>query len=257
MAERLNFFEKNLIKTGAAFKGRGLTPRGKKVYQSFIDGIAEGKPQALSQQIGILDGYEKICTGKNCLEDLTGGALLASNYPNFGPMGESWHPILTSFIVEEQSGKEPRWLISYGKFWPVNIIHACLAESIEGIIVNDPHNKLRGTREIRSALLGGAVVGMYPEGHPAKKVGPVKKSAAGIIHWAVENNIPIITVSTWPEGRKLITHFQLHNPDEVLEQAKQTVSLENIHNGVGDHIMRAITGYLPDDLKGAWQGLGS
>ncbi len=245
MGEKVSFFEALVIKGGALYQGQGLSPEGRANYWAFIQNLIDQNPQFLSNQLGILDRYTTFCSGEDSLSSLDTGAFLALNYTTVGPLRGFWHTLLASKVVKDQTGKNIRWIQSWGSNKLVAIIHDSLAKSVNGILVGHPEKPSQGVRDVHKALHNKEIVGIYPEGQPSRELGPAEKGAGGLIYGAALKGRPTIVTSVWAVDKNLNMHFELLEPDQILAQVDRTAPNPEIYLKTGAYIMAEIANHLP------------
>ena len=243
-AELFNPFDQTVLLFAGAYKGRGLlTPKAYRSWWGFVGNMMIDKPERLADAIGALDGYNISVSGEGSLRELANGGLIASSYQRSNPLHGTWSTVLLSHLVQENTGQELRWTQSHGK-WPQSIAHVQSAIMTNGILVGVPKAKGQGGNDALNAMREGSIVGLYPEGYDSPTLREARPESGKLIHGAAELNRPVIVVAAYAEGRDLIAHCEVKQPQDVLKYPRSKVA---------DWTMREIAKLMPEEYRGFYQ----
>lgn len=247
-----------------------LTTKGEENYKTFINGLKKGIPMNISEQMGILDGYDYI-SGVRGLENLEGlapnkGCLILTNHEKELPLKGDSIIFPIGFHVKKKGGKEIRWV--YGTDISLNQFgKGGYEKSLNFILVGGKDltgrkkTQIKGMRGLLRAV-GKDFVGLYPEGDNSDKLLKGRPEAAGIIASAASRGVDIICSSTSLKGKAFNVAFQKLDNEKVLELWRQrrkgvnkssTQTNHEAEQKLVDYAMSVIAQGLPPEKRGYYQ----
>lgn len=196
----------------------GKTPRAKRTIYNYIDGLRTEKPVRLSEYIDVVDGFDKVVSGKENLPD--GPFVVAINHPSVGVGRGLWMMFYLNHTIARYRqdlglDAEPRWIQHDGavdfKFdggiieYHRRKISDRISRFSGTFLVGksgDPRNDEAKERALAELRDGGIVV-VCPEGKTSNRLSSPSKGAGRLLE-LLGGEAPIVPAAAWISGKDVL-----------------------------------------------------
>lgn len=249
-----NLKRKIQIKGASAYlqywgKDHQLQPEGKENWERFLWKIENRQITTLSDEIGIVNGFNYYVEGMDNLEniDTDRGFLVIANHSNEGPVRGWGQVIVMNHAVKKTTGEEIVW----AQGGAASGTSAVAGESVRTIKVNSGSG-IGGAKNVLQSLKTEAV-GIFAEGTQERDLQRGDYRTGKIMARAAKHNIPVICIATsYVNGEIYVTADALDSSKiQRLEQIQQ----ENVnpYQVIVDYAMTTIASHLPQDRRGYYE----